>query len=37
MLFPSQYVGLTNDLKLVVGDQLEEVVSYIQGGFIKEI
>ncbi|MGH2611687.1 MAG: hypothetical protein ACRDFB_01400 [Rhabdochlamydiaceae bacterium] len=32
-----QYVGLTQNLRLVIGDQLDEVVKYIRGEPVKEI
>jgi len=36
-IFPGQYVGLTSDIKLVIGDHLEEVVRRVRGEKVNEV
>lgn len=37
LLFPGQYVAVTNELEVVVGDSVEAVTGYIQGNGAKAI
>ena len=36
-IFPGQYVGITNNLKLVIGNHQEEVVKFVKGEEVKEV